>query len=91
MNDTEIAAWAAVEALLAEFALRFDLSFGLEWTSANGWVADFAPRRNHPQAGAYGIWTAHHQDRATALLGAVARARRELSQSASAPLVIDRL
>lgn len=49
------AAWQVVERLLAGDSpwARWKLSFGLEYSSVVDWVADFTPRRNHPQARDY--------------------------------------
>lgn len=48
--------WQELDDFLEEYADRYKMSFGLEYSSIVDWVADLTPRRNHPQACEYGLW-----------------------------------
>lgn len=37
---------------------KYDLSFGLQYSSIIDWVCDITPRRNHPRAKEYPLWQA---------------------------------
>lgn len=47
--------WQEVDAFFVKHE-TYDLSFGLEYSSAVDWVCDITPRRNHPSAREYGLW-----------------------------------
>jgi hypothetical protein len=69
--------WDDVDALLEEHE-SIGLSFGMEYSSTIGWVCDFTPRSNHPQARQYGIWHGQSEVRETAIRQALDRARAAL-------------
>lgn len=47
-----------LNAFLEEHADKYKMSFGLEYSCVIDWVADFTPRRGHPQARDYPLWQA---------------------------------
>ncbi len=51
-------AWLVVKRMIDDDSPINDkkYSLGLEYSSIIGWVADFTPRRNHPQACEYGLF-----------------------------------
>ncbi len=50
---------------------KYDLSFGLQYSSIIDWVADITPRRNHPKAREYPLWQASATSPEAAILGAI--------------------
>jgi len=72
--------WDEVDAFLEEHADRFKMSFGLEYSCVVDWCADFTPRRGHPQAREYGLWTGSSTNRDEAIRRAMARAREAIEE-----------
>ncbi len=50
---------------------KYNLSFGLQYSSAIDWVADITPRRNHPRAREYPLWQASALSPEEAIMGAI--------------------
>jgi hypothetical protein len=70
--------WKEVDAFLAEHEERYKMSFGLEFSHVVDWVADFTPRRGHPQAREYGLWQGTATTRDEAIRRALTVARDAL-------------
>lgn len=49
-----ITPWLNLERFLADTKDKYDMSFGLEYSTVVDWVADLTPRKNHPKAKCYG-------------------------------------
>ncbi len=64
---------------LLKSKIKYDLSFGLQYSSIIDWVADITPRRNHPRAKDYPLWQAGGSSASEAILNAI-----KLAQSAIA-------
>lgn len=67
--------WDEVDEFLETHRADFNMSFGLEYSSIVDWVADFTPRRNHPQARDYGLWQGSGVTREDAIRQALEAAR----------------
>ncbi len=50
---------------------KYNLSFGLQYSSVIDWVADITPRRNHPKAREYPLWQASASSPEAAIAGAI--------------------
>lgn len=72
--------WQEVDQFLADHE-DMKMSFGLEYSSVVDWVADFTPRRNHPQAREYPLW----QGQASTRDEAIRRAMKSAQDALSAP------
>lgn len=78
--------WQEVDALLEEHREKYNLSFALEYSSIIDWHADFTPRRNHPQAREYPLWSAQSANRDEAIRLAIQRTREGITSYESASL-----
>lgn len=70
--------WAEVDQFLADYE-HMKISFGLEYSSIVDWVADFTPRRGHPQAREYPLWQGQAGTRDEAIRRALEAARAALT------------
>jgi hypothetical protein len=75
-----IVAWLEMEAALAVHAQDLDLSFGVEYSSAVDWQADFTPRKGHSKARNYGnVWSGTGSTAAVAIQRALQHMQRDLT------------
>lgn len=67
-----------LDTMIREHA-KYDLSFGLQYSSVIDWVADITPRRNHPKARQYPLWQGQSTRPAEAIRRAIALAQANLA------------
>ena len=77
--------WDEVDEFLDKYRDRFKMSFGLQYTSIIDWVADFTPRRGHPNAREYGLWQGQSICRDEAIRQAMKTAQDAIDQMGNNP------